>query len=496
MHKHHLPELLYRSEQVRHGERLAAKASRLSMYQLMERAGAAAYENLVQLCPPSGHVLVGCGGGNNGGDGYVVARLARLAGYQVTLWQAAAVETLPPDARRAYESWLAVGGTCSAPQLHVPEGIDVIVDALLGTGLSGTVRSDMATVIQTINGAEVPVLAIDVPSGLCADRGVVLGDAVVADITVTFIGCKQGLVTGHAADYVGQLVFAGLGIADEFESIQPASSIRINKAMVVQALPARRRCAHKGDHGRILCAGGDLGMGGAIRLAAEAALRSGAGLTAVLTQPDNVLAINAAVPEIMARGWQDKSAESREKIQWADVIVLGPGLGQSNWGRTLYDQCSGCDKPMVLDADGLNLLALSPDYKNNRIITPHPGEAARLLDCSVADIEHDRFAAAKALQLKYGGVVLLKGAGTIVYDGTSAFSVCVAGNPGMATGGMGDVLSGVIGALLGQGLSLLQAAQVGSWIHATAADCCAQAGERGMVASDLFPFIRKLVNSR
>ncbi|PSW07707.1 bifunctional ADP-dependent NAD(P)H-hydrate dehydratase/NAD(P)H-hydrate epimerase [Photobacterium rosenbergii] len=487
---------LYRAEQVRLGERQAAAQQSLAMYQLMERAGTAVFQELKQdfTCPCS--VLVCCGGGNNGGDGYVVARLARDAGYQVTLWQMGDAAKLQGDAALARDAWLATGGQILPPAAVIPSSIDVVIDALLGTGLSGEVRPEGKQLISMINQIALPVIAIDIPSGLCADTGKVLGEAVKAQSTVTFIGSKQGLWTAQAAEYVGLVKFAGLQVADDFEQIEPPSACLIQAGDVASCLPPRSRSAHKGDHGRIILAGGDHGMGGAIRMASEAAARSGAGLTAVLTQPDNVLSIVTARPEIMATGWQqtDKSVLV-QRLKWADVLVLGPGLGQSDWSEALYRQLADSEKSLVVDADGLNLLARSPDYKNNRIITPHPGEAARLLACSVQEVEADRFRAVRALQQKYGGVAVLKGAGTLVDDGNQCW-VCAAGNPGMATGGMGDVLSGIIGALLGQGLSLAAAARCGVWIHSTAADRCAAEGERGMLAGDLFPHIRQLVNPR
>ena len=487
---------LYRAEQVRRGERQAAAQQQLAMYLLMERAGAAVFHQLEQDFTRHQHVLVCCGGGNNGGDGYVVARLAKEAGYQVTLWQMGDAAKLQGDAALARDAWLATGGQILPPAASIPSSIEVVIDALLGTGLSGEVRPEGKQLIMMINRIAVPVIAIDIPSGLCADTGKVLGEAVKAQSTVTFIGSKQGLWTGQAAEYVGQVQFAGLQVADDFEQIEPPSAHLIQAADVASCLLPRARSAHKGDHGRIILAGGDHSMGGAIRMASEAAARAGAGLTAVLTQPDNALSIVTARPEIMAVGWQqtDKVLLA-QRLQWADVLVVGPGLGQSSWSQSLYSELTKTEKSLVVDADGLNLLSRSPDYKNNRIITPHPGEAARLLACSVHEVEADRFRAARALQQKYGGVVVLKGAGTLVDDGTQCW-VCAAGNPGMATGGMGDVLSGIIGALLGQGLSLAAAAWSGVWIHSTAADRCAAEGERGMLASDLFPHIRQLVNPR
>ncbi|MEL6117304.1 NAD(P)H-hydrate dehydratase [Photobacterium sp. SP02] len=496
-----LPSSAFRAAQVREGEKQAAQKLGWPMYQLMENAGLAVFECLQHCHSAAKHVLVCCGGGNNGGDGYVVARLAREHGLTVTLWQLGEASRLQGDAALARDAWLACGGKIDPPKPHIDAAVDVIVDAILGTGLSGAVRDNAAALITTLNAAAKPVISVDIPSGLCADTGQILGETVKAWQTVTFIGMKRGLLTGQAALYRGELIFAGLGVAEVLEQLQPASARVIQQDDIAAMLPPRSRTAHKGSYGRVLCLGGDQGMGGAIRLASEACARTGAGLTAAVTHTDNVLAIVAARPEIMAQGWQwglgQANQQLSNRIGWADVVVLGPGLGQRAWGKALYASHSVVrqDQSLVLDADGLNLLAQTPDYKENRILTPHPGEAARLLNLTVAEVEADRFAAAEQIQRRYGGVVVLKGAGTVVYDGRQHY-VCLAGNPGMATGGMGDVLAGLIGGLLAQGLTLSQASRAGVWIHSRAADLAAESGERGLLAGDLFAYIRQLINLR
>nr|WP_086940079.1 NAD(P)H-hydrate dehydratase [Thaumasiovibrio occultus] len=488
-----LPHSLYASEQVKHGEKQVAKRLELPMYTLMERAGAAAFELLTERFGRCQRILICCGTGNNGGDGYVVARLAKTAGLDVTVWQIGDVEKLPEDALLARTLWLDDGGAVAAPESSIALSVDCVVDAMLGTGLSSAAREPFSTVIAAINHSAAKVLSIDVPSGLNADTGHAPGAVIKADATITFVGVKRGLMTAAAADHCGELHFCGLGIEAEFSSLIPANCLRVMPTDVEPYLLPRRRCAHKGDHGRLLCAGGDLGTGGAIGLASEAALHTGAGLVSVLTQPEHITYLLTRRPELMVLGWQDKAHVVAQQMAWADAIVLGPGLGQGDWGQALYFHLKETEKSLVLDADGLNLLALNPDYNANRILTPHPGEAARLLACTVAEVEADRFSAVVRLQQKYGGVVLLKGAGSLVYDGEQCWLVS-AGNPGMATGGMGDVLSGILGALIAQGLSLSQAAVAGAWIHSRAGDLCSIDGERGMIASDLYSHIRQLVN--
>lgn len=485
---------LYKADDVRQGEQTVAQSLGLDMYTLMERAGQAVFARVLDAFPETHSPLICCGGGNNGGDGYIVAALAKQAGMNVVLWQMGGPEKLTGDAARARDAWLALGGSISEPESDIPEQTDLIIDALLGTGLSGTVREDYAALINAVNASGRPVIAVDIPSGLCADTGVVLGCSVNAVSTVSFIGLKRGLFTGQAADYTGEVQFAGLGVAKYFaEQVPPVTSL-IDDEEICRLCTPRSRTAHKGSNGRVLCLGGDRGMFGAIRLASEACARTGAGLTRVVTQPENVPAIVGACPELMVYDWRGNSYEINNHLEWTDIIAIGPGLGSSSWGRSLLGYSRTAEKPMVADADCLNLLVKTPDFSNKRIITPHPGEAARLLATTVKDVESDRFKAAERLQHKYGGVVVLKGAGTLIHDGRQCW-VCSAGNPGMASGGMGDVLTGVIAGLLAQGLSLAQAARAGVWIHATAADLCAEEkGERGMLASDLFPYIRKLLN--
>lgn len=485
---------LYKAEDVRQGEQTVAQSLGLGMYTLMERAGQAVFARILDGFPETQSPLICCGGGNNGGDGYIVAALARQAGMTVSLWQVGDPEKLTGDAARARDAWLALGGEIGQPQEAPPAGCDLVVDALLGTGLSGVVRGDYAALIDVINAAQLPVTAVDIPSGLCADTGVVLGCAIRAVSTVSFIGLKRGLFTGQAADYTGEVQFAGLGMEKYFAEQVPSVCTLIDDEEISGLLTPRARTAHKGSNGRVLCLGGDRGMFGAIRLAAEACARSGAGLTRVVTQPENVPAIVGTCPELMTYDWRGNSYEINNHLEWTDIIAIGPGLGSSSWGRSLLGYSRTAEKPMVADADCLNLLVKTPDFSNKRIITPHPGEAARMLATTVEEVESDRFKAAERLQHKYGGVVVLKGAGTVVHSGRHCW-VCRAGNPGMATGGMGDVLTGVIAGLLAQGLSLSEAARAGVWVHSMAADRCAEEqGERGMLASDLFPYIRRLIN--
>lgn len=458
----------------------------------MERAGAFGFATLQRYWPQAKSITVICGAGNNGGDGYVIARLAHEAGLAVTILQLGDHDKLRGEAA-------INAGRCEALQLHIeplqkiPNNTDVIVDAILGTGLERNVSGRWAEALQAINRHSAAVLAIDIPSGLNADRGAVMGTAVRADVTTTFIALKQGMFTAAAADYCGEILFDTLDIPARLYASEILSARRADWDRQRQLLPQRPRSSHKGDCGHVLVVGGAPGFSGAVRLAGESALRSGAGLVSIATDTRHAGLIAASRPELMCHGI-DNSAELEPLLQRCSVVAIGPGLGQGAWGKSLFESTLLSNKPLVVDADALNLLAQHPQQHIKRVLTPHPGEAARLLDQTVEEIQSDRFTAAKRLQQRYGGVIALKGAGTVIHSpGCRPPAVCSQGNPGMATGGSGDVLTGVIAGLIAQGLDLQDAAETGVCVHAAAGDLAARDGERGMIASDLFPYIRKLL---
>ncbi|RJX68921.1 NAD(P)H-hydrate dehydratase [Vibrio sinensis] len=495
---------LYLSQQVKTGERESALFCDMEMYQLMENAGECVFSHMKRLFPNAKTCLVVCGGGNNGGDGYIVARLAMGEGIDVELWHVGDADTLTGDALIAQQAYLAAGGKISSPRISIADAsntraVDVVIDAILGIGLVGAVRSNVADVIETINQSDIPVIAVDVPSGLCADTGRCLGRVIKAQYTVTFIGIKAGLVTGLARNYTGEIIYAPLGCergsGKNFHHYfhrqnEPFAHIITSSDII---LPKRKPTAHKGHHGKALLIGGDEGMGGAIILAGKAALRGGAGLVATCCDPFNITPVLISSPEIMASSWLE-CEKLKHRMEWCDVIAIGPGLGLSAHSKIIYEQVELTSIPVVYDADALTMLAHSPSYRSNRILTPHPSEAARLLDITVNEIEANRYQATKAIQQQYGGVVILKGAGTLVFDGDNMY-VSASGNSGMASGGMGDALTGIVTALVAQGFPLMKSAIIAVEIHARAGDLAAKQGQRGLVASDLMPHIRALVNA-
>ena len=482
---------LYNTQGIRAMEDALVSQQSVSMASLMQQAGTAAWQVLIKHWPQCRTIAVCCGKGNNGGDGFVLARCAHEAGCSVIVHAMVAPEAMTGIAQEAALACQEAGVNIQPYTSTSNLDADVIVDAVLGIGCDRPLSEDYLSMVHAINRSSSPVLSIDIPTGLNADTGAVMSAAVEAQVTVTFLAKKSGLVTGAGPSHVGELMVEPLISLNS--PIMP--SARLMDALSLEtALPRRRRDTHKGDFGHVLVIGGDHGMGGAVRMAAEAAMRVGAGLVTVASRPEHVSIVTGARPEIMCC-----SVESVDDllplIERATVIVIGPGLGQSDWSKPLMDHVQSSEKPLVVDADGLNLLANEPHHNQHWILTPHPGEAGRLLEIPSTAVQADRFVAIQKIQRAYGGVVVLKGVGTIIQSASELPVVCPAGNPGMASGGMGDVLSGILGGLLAQGLTLTQAAEVGVMVHAMAADCAAeQGGERGLLASDVLDQLRALVN--
>ena len=512
-----LPTALYTAEQVRELDRIAIQERAIPGIKLMKRAGRAVFHEINHRWPGA-PVTVFCGAGNNGGDGYIVAALAAERQLPVQLIQLASPDKLTGDAHTAYEYALSVGVPMTPFTDCLELQVGVIVDAMLGTGLvsaglGGQVREPYAQAIRLINHSGLPVVAADIPSGLCSNTGAVAGVAVEASLTVTFIGLKQGLFTAKGPALSGEIVYCDLSVpSDVFDGVQP-SAIRLHCEDLAENLPARHRDAHKGDFGHVMVIGGDLGFGGAAAMAGEAALRTGAGLVSVVTRPEHVTAILTRRPELMVKG----VASGQELASFLDgggsmptVLVIGPGLGRTPWSEQMLQQALASELPMVLDADALNILSqgrlVAPPNRTKWIITPHPGEAARVLGMTTPEVQADRFVAVRLLQQKFNCSALLKGAGSLVCCPTDSSSttgktaddsvvgLCDAGSPGMATAGMGDVLSGILGGLLAQGLSSDVALSLGVCLHAKAGEMAASGDERGVLATDLFQPLRKLLN--
>ena len=495
-----LPRALYRAASVRALDRRAIEHFAMPGITLMERAGAAALGVLRATWPGAKRIVVVCGHGNNGGDGFVIGRLARKSGLDVEVQLVGAPNALRGEAAIAYQSLLETGLAASEPDVNALAGADVLVDALLGTGIDRVVAGKWLELIVALNATRVPVMSIDIPSGLHADTGRAMGVAVRAAATISFIGLKRGLLTGEGRDHCGELWFSDLDIPPATFDAVAADAGRIELLDFHDQLSPRARDAHKGQHGHVLVIGGDHGFSGAVRMAAEAAARVGAGLVSVATRGAHGPAITGNRPELMIWG-VETGADLDSMLARANVAALGPGLGQASWGEELMAVVLSRDLPLVLDADALNLVAKAgvsawPDHRRTTdvVMTPHPGEAARLLGTSTGSVEADRFEAVARIAQRFGTSVVLKGSGTLVCDRDGAVDLCSAGNPGMATGGMGDVLTGVIAGLIAQRLDGAMAARLGVCVHAEAADRAAIKGERGMLAGDVIDALREVVN--
>ncbi|WDE12291.1 NAD(P)H-hydrate dehydratase [Thalassomonas haliotis] len=501
-----LPLPAYSGGQVKDNEAKVAATQGIEMYALMESAGGAVFSLLRFLWPKAAKVLVLCGKGNNGGDGFICARLLHRSGIEVVVLTSVAKNKLQGDALTAYlqleQSGVEVnhgGELALADYIQGDSSAGVIVDSLFGIGFRGQLRQDSEALIRAVNGHKAKVLSVDLPSGLSADSGTVNPVAVSADVTVTFIALKQGLLTGQAADYVGRIYFADLELGQAF-SAQVGSAHFIQSRQRLPALEPVSALRHKSSPGLVLAIGGNTMMPGAIRLAGEAALRCGASMLAVACHRENRNRVFNGRPEMMlAPDRADELARSAVLAK-AKVLILGPGLGRDHWAQHLFDFAIAQPLACVIDADALYMLRQArqqggvPDSGKIRVLTPHNAEAACLLGCTVDEVNRDRFAAVKAIARQYQGVCLLKGPGTLISDGKTVW-INACGNPGMATGGMGDVLSGIIAAMLLQLNEPLDAVRLAAYLHGQAGDnIVAKQGQRGLLASDLFPELLHLVN--
>jgi len=502
-----LPQALYSAGSVRNLDRYLIDEQGVDGFELMQAAARSAFRQLLRRWPQCRRVLVLCGAGNNGGDGYLLATCALRHGLGVTCLVLTDPAKLQGDARKAWQrasdqkiSMVTAAQSADTDLTSLLEQADVTVDAMLGTGLNGAPRGEFARVVVLCNQSAAGVLALDVPSGLNATTGAAAGDVVASDATVTFIGLKAGLFTGHGPAVCGEVVFEDLGAARQLGGCtEPVLATRADWSSVTLSISKRAANAHKGHFGHVLVVAGDRGFGGAGLLVAEAAARSGAGLVSLATRQEHVAAALNRCPSVMSHGVVHGS-ELAPLLAAATVVVCGPGLGQSAWGQQMLQQVLACNKPQVLDADALNLMAgglmanKASVAADNRILTPHPGEAARLLGCTVAEVEIDRLSAARKLQLRYGGAILLKGAGTVIASMHGQMFVVSGSNPGLATGGMGDVLAGITGGLWAQLTDSTQAVVTAAALHLAAANMATQQfGYMGLQPTDVIDALPRVL---
>ncbi len=501
---------LYTAEQVRQLDQLLALARGVPTWQLMQDAGTAAAKVLKANWPEAKRIIIMAGSGNNAGDGWVLASLLHADGFDVFVIALKAPDQLQGDAARAAQMAQQAGcvwyqwGEGDQRLLENLNNADVIVDALLGTGIKGQLREGYLAAITAINHSQRPVLALDIPSGLYADTGVIADICVDSDITITFVAYKRGQMTLDGPDYCGHLVLADLGLSeypDLFEQPLPGSQVTLlNRQQVLASWPARRSNSHKKTYGHVVVIAGNVGMAGAGLLAARAALKSGAGLVTLVTHRQHAASLHSANPELMIIGIDQAESVADALFESADSVVIGPGLGQGRWSEWCWQMLEQflsqrkTSLPVVVDADGLFYLSKHPLKNGKRVLTPHPGEAGQLLAVSNQQIQQDRFASADQLAQRYQAIVVLKGNGSVIASPDQSLALSAYGNPGMATAGMGDVLAGICGsALAQQSFEAFEQVCHAVMLHGLAGNAAAGNSQASLIAGDVINALGKIL---
>ena len=495
-----ISEWSFTVEKVKSIEARAVHSLGLSITNLMERASEAVWKEVERKFGVPREITIFCGSGNNAADGYLVAALAAAKSVRVTIIEVGARQKQNAEVvhARSIAAKLAVDFNSLDIEFKIKDG--VIIDALIGTGLRNKMGSNYVEAIEIINESKVPVVAIDVPSGLDANTGDVPDLAVKADLTVTCVALKRGMMTGKASAYCGEIVLDSLKIPRAIHNIETSDSKLLQLDYLLERLPERSKLAHKFQFGHAMVVGGEFGFGGAAIMAAQSCAQTGAGLVSLCCRAEHIGAMLARQPEVMAHGVAS-GQDLEPLLDTATVLIVGPGLGRSAWSEQLLQKSLSAGRPMVVDADALNMIAeggLKINFSElSWIITPHSGEAAKLLGTSAGIVERDRFSAIKALQKKYSATVILKGPGTLVVgDQVTGPRICPYGNAAMATAGMGDLLAGIVGSLIAQGMPLELAAELGCCIHSRAADLAVdRSGQLGLTATDTLSFLRAILNS-
>lgn len=471
-------------------------------FTLMERAAESCVKVMTDKSIDLSRVLIVCGSGNNGGDGFVIGRILKLMGYQVTVFLAGNPEHLSEECAFQIEKFENCGGwICN----EYPQGeYSIIVDALFGVGLSRKIEGKYAAVIDKMNEAEGAKFAVDIPSGISADTGCILGTAFRADITVTFQAEKRGLLLYPGQEYSGEVLRAGIGINGQVWEEDVRTAYTYDSEDYWKLLPDRKEDSNKGTYGRLLIIAGSKGMSGAAYLNAKAAYRAGAGLVRIYTHKSNRTILQTLLPEAIVTTYKKYEEEEVLKLlDWADAVCIGSGTGiNETAGKILETVLREVHVPCVIDADGINLLAEYPEYQKllkerSFVLTPHMKEMSRLLKCSVEEIKINRFKVLETYTNKQGVVCVLKDSRTLVSGKGKRTYVNLSGNSALAKGGSGDVLAGLIAGLTVQGLSSYEGAVLGVYIHGRCGDLAKEdKGKFSVLASELPEYIGSVLKEQ
>tara|TARA_Y100001970_G_scaffold250037_1_gene321359 strand:- start:41974 stop:43482 length:1509 start_codon:yes stop_codon:yes gene_type:complete len=499
---------LYTAKDTKRLDYLTIKDQKITDYKLMEKASEFALETLVSEFKGVKKLLIFCSKGNNSGDGFLLADLSKKSGYEVTVIMANSASEIKGTAKIAYQraikNKVKFLHNNSLSNESLPKET-LLIDALIGTGLKGAPKKNIAKLIKRINylGKKLPIMSLDIPSGINPDSGFGEGDYVIANTTCSFVAQKRGCFTSLGRSACGELFFSSLGLTKKIQHKVTSDISTLNTENILKKILKRDPNSHKGNHGRLIVIGGDFGMGGAAILAAKSAALSGAGLVTLVTRPEHVSATLSHCPQVMAVG-VDSGQDLEPYLHNKDVVVIGPGLGISAWSEQLLQRTIALSNknniPIVVDADGIHLIAkknFKIKNKNKLILTPHPGEASKLSGIRIEELEKDRYLAIAKIQKYSGGTVVLKGPGTLICTPSKTgrkISVCLAGNAGMATGGMGDVLSGLIGSFISQGLNIKEGTELAVDLHSQAADLASlDFGQVGLTPDNVIESMRELI---
>ena len=487
---------LISGKEMKNWEKQAMEKYKIPSLLLMERAAEAVVKELTGGSYDLNKILIACGSGNNGGDGLAIARILRLKGYCTDVCIVGALDKMSVEARGQLEMYQAVSGNfVTAP---VYDEYTVIVDAVFGIGCNRAITGIAAEVIEAINGTDAKIIAVDVPSGISSDTGKICGAAVKADVTVTFFSEKLGMMIYPGRDFCGKIMVADLGIP--FGNCEEYQAVTYTEEDALK-LPKRKENSHKGTFGKVLVIAGSPKISGAAYLAAAGAYRIGAGLVKLYTPKENQLAMQVLLPEALLETYDEgrpNIKQLKECMEWADVIVIGPGIGTGRGAEKILKYVMGKSTvPVVVDADGMNLLARNKtcllDKQVPVVLTPHIQEMARLTGKSRDTIIKSPMEEADSLVREYDVTLVLKSAGTIVTKADKHRFINTSGNSGMATGGSGDVLAGMIGGLIAQGMDSFEAAKLGVYLHGKAGDAAAAAKSTySMTATDILDGIAEV----